>query len=154
MSSPRLIDPTRRTPSRRPRILVVVDGSAAAWRAFDLALTVSRETSPMIRVAIPGLRVPRGAASIGEVEDVVRSSRARTRGIAAHAAELAEMHEIDMSVLVIPGSGVRTIIRTVESERPLTLVLPRKRGICRLLRLPDRADRIARRVECRVLVAD
>ena len=134
-------------------IIVGMDGSEGAVRAFDRALTLATLTGGALHVIAVEEHLPAYAATVGEVDEEVRYENAYYRRVEADARRRAATHAVTMSFDVVRGHAADQLARAALA-RAADLIVVGHTGHSRLhhLLLGSTADRVVEHASCPVLV--
>lgn len=134
------------------RILVAIDGSEGADRAFGKALELAGLTGArLLALAVEG-PLPAYAATIGEVEEVKREKDSFFRALAAKARERAQAEGIEIEVDVRPGHAAELIVRYAREREADLVVVSHKGHFLGDYLLGSTADRVAHHAHCPVMI--
>jgi nucleotide-binding universal stress UspA family protein len=113
------------------RILVAYDGSEGAKKALKTALVMAREfEAEVCAVSVEG-KLPRYAATIGEVEEVERERHAYFDQIQLEAKRMAQEQQVQLGTMVEPGPPAETIVKCAR-EGSYDLIVMGHKGHSRL----------------------
>lgn len=135
------------------RILVAYDGSEGSRRALGAALGLAeREGAILCAISVEG-KLPRYAATLGEVEEVDRERREYFDKIQEEAKRTAQERGMTLDVKVAPGSPAETIVKTAR-EGDYDLIVMGHKGHSRLHEylVGATTDRVAHLAPCSVLI--
>jgi nucleotide-binding universal stress UspA family protein len=98
-------------------------------------------------------KLPRYAATLGEVEEVERERHEYYDRIQSEAKAIAQQHEVDLDLIVAPGSPAEVIVRSARDGNYDLIVLGHK-GHSRLHEylVGATTDRVAHLAPCAVLI--
>src|SRR5712691_4231921 len=96
------------------RILVAIDGSEWSDHAFAKALELAQLTNARLTALAVEGPLPAYAATIGEVDEVVREKDSFFKRLAAAARAQGERAGVDIDVDVRPGHPAELISRVAE----------------------------------------
>lgn len=135
------------------RILVGYDGSDGSKRALMTALALGRQfDSQICAVSVEG-KLPRYAATLGEVEEVEQERHEYYDGIQSEARQIAATYGVELGTVVAPGAPAETIVKTAR-EGGYNLIVMGHKGHSRLHEylVGATADRVAHLAPCAVLI--
>ncbi len=135
------------------RILVAYDGSDGSKQALLTAVKLARELeSRVCAVSVEG-RLPRYAATLGEVEEVEHERHDYFDKQQEDARQLAAEHGIELDTLVLPGAPAETIVKAAR-EGNYDLIVMGNEGHSRLHEylVGATTDRVAHLAPCSVLI--
>ena len=141
---------------RRPmfqKILVGYDGSEGARQALLWGLSIAREFgSHVCAISVEG-KLPRYAATLGEVEEVEQERHEYFDQIQNGAKRMADEHGVSLGTIVAPGKPAETIVKYAEDGGYDVIVLGHK-GHSRLHEylVGATTDRVAHLAHCSVLI--
>jgi len=135
------------------RILVAYDGSEGARKALLTAIAVGKEFGSHICVLSVEGKLPRYAATLGEVEEVERERHEYYDRIQAEAKAVAETHGVELGTVVAPGPPAETIVKCAREGRCDLIVMGHK-GHSRLhdYLVGATTDRVSHLAPCSVLI--
>lgn len=135
------------------RILVAYDGSDGARRALITGLSIGKDFGSQIcAVSVEG-KLPRYAATLGEVDEVEHERRAYFDEIQVQAKQLAQDYDVDLGTVVEPGAPAETIVKCAR-EGGYDLIVMGHKGHSRLHEylVGATTDRVAHLAPCSVLI--
>jgi len=134
------------------RILVAIDGSECSGRALtkaiDLAVLVHAHLTAL---AVEG-PLPAYAATIGEVDEILREKDAFFTALAGRAREQARNAGLDLEVELRPGHAAELISQVAEDGGYDLVVLGHRGHFVRDRLLGSTADRVAEHAPCPVMI--
>jgi nucleotide-binding universal stress UspA family protein len=134
------------------RILVAIDGSEGANRAFSTALELAEALgASLVALAVEG-PLPAYAATIGEVEEVKREKESFFAGLLGRARAQAERRGVAIELLRRPGHAAEQIVRVASEVGADLIVLGHKGHFLRDHLLGSTADRVAEHARCPVMI--
>lgn len=135
------------------KILVGLDGSAAALHALEQALALARLTGGTVSALSVEEKLPAYAATVGEVEDEDAYKNEYFRKVHAEARELAAQRGVPFEATIVSGHAADRLLRAAREGDHDLLVLGHT-GHSRLhhLLLGSTADRVVEHAPCPVLV--
>lgn len=138
--------------TRFQRILVAVDGSESAVHALDAALDLAEDTGAEVEALAVEGPLPRYAATVGEVDEVVRERETFFGRVLADARLAGERRGVEVVTTVRPGHPAEVIVAyAAESGADLVIVGHRGHFLHDFL-LGSTAARVTRHAHCPVLV--
>ena len=135
------------------RILVAYDGSEGSKLALLTALTLGKELgSEICAISVEG-KLPRYAATLGEVDEVEQERHAYYDRIQSEAVQLANRHDVNLGTIVAPGSPAETIVKYAQ-EGDYDIIVTGHKGHSRLHEylVGATTDRVAHLAPCSVLI--
>jgi len=131
---------------------VAVDGSEASIRALDAGLELARlSRGSIVALAVEG-PLPAYAATVGEVDEVIREKDAFFSRLADDVLSRANAAGVELDIDIRPGHAAELIPR-VAKERGADLIVIGYRGhFVRDHLLGSTADRVAEHAECPVMI--
>jgi nucleotide-binding universal stress UspA family protein len=135
------------------RILVAYDGSDGSRQALRTALSIAKEFGAAIcAVSVEG-KLPRYAATLGEVEEVEHERHQYYDRVQGEAKQLASEYGVELGTVVAPGSPPETIVRCAR-EGEYDLIVMGHKGHSRLHEylVGATTDRVAHLAPCSVLI--
>jgi nucleotide-binding universal stress UspA family protein len=134
------------------RILVAVDGSEGADRAFSTALDLAAPMGARLTaLAIEG-PLPAYAATVGEVDEVKREKDLFFTALAARIRSQATDAHVDLDVDVRPGHAAEVITRCAAEGCYDLVVVGHKGHVLQDYLLGSTADRVAHHAPCPVMI--
>jgi nucleotide-binding universal stress UspA family protein len=134
------------------RILVAIDGSEWSDHAFAKALELAQlMNAKLTALAVEG-PLPAYAATIAEVDEVVREKDSFFKGLAAAAQAQGERAGVDIEVDVRPGHPAELIARVAQEGGYDLIVLGHRGHFVRDRLLGSTADRVAENAHCPVMI--
>lgn len=135
------------------KILVGLDGSAAAWCALRRAITLAREHGGEVWVLSVEEHLPHFPATIDEVQEAEEFQNAYFADIQCAARRLAAEHGIAMECRIMPGRAATRLIELAR-DGAFDLIVVGHRGHANPWhRLTgSTADRLVEHAPCSVLV--
>ena len=138
--------------TRFKRILVAVDGSEAAGHALEAALDLASDTGAEVEALAVEGPLPRYAATIGEVDEVVWEREAFFARVLADARGAGERRGLEVATTLRPGHPAEVIVaHAADSGADLVVVGHRGHFLHDFL-LGSTAARVTRHAHCPVLV--
>ncbi len=134
------------------RILVGMDTSEAAGRAFDVALDLAEKYGAEMR-ALFAVALPEYGATVGEVEEVRNEGRKIIAPVLEQAMAKARRKNVPCEARVYPGHPAETLINYAAQEQ-CDLVVVGRRGSSPAKRflLGSVSTRVTQYAPCHVLV--
>jgi nucleotide-binding universal stress UspA family protein len=133
-------------------IVIANDGSAHAFRAFDLALTLAKESSADLHM-ISVEEIPDLPGTIEEVREETGAAGRRFHSVINRARSMAEERQVSLKTHVVAGHPVRDIIDLTRNLKADLLVVGAKGHSAFYERMiGSRADRLVHLAPCPVLV--
>lgn len=135
------------------RILVGLDGSAAARHALEQALEMARLVGGQVTVLAVGERLPAYAATVGEMDDEQAFKGEYFRKILDEARRLAVEKGVPLETRIVLGHPAEQLVRAAK-EGGHSLIVIGHTGHSRIhnLLLGSTADRVVEHAPCPVLV--
>lgn len=134
------------------RILVAIDGSRPSEHALAKALELAALTGARIfALAVEG-PLPAYAATIGEVEEVMREKDAFFATLAERARRLAAEAGVELEVELRAGHAAELIVQVARERRADLVVLGHRGHFLRDHLLGSTADRVSEHAECPVMI--
>jgi nucleotide-binding universal stress UspA family protein len=134
------------------RILVAIDGSDCSDRAFAKALELAvLAHARLTALAVEG-PLPAYAATVGEVDEILREKDAFFTELAGRAREQARTAGLDLEVEVRPGHAAELISQVAEDGGYDLIVLGHRGHFVRDRLLGSTADRVAEHAPCPVMI--
>jgi nucleotide-binding universal stress UspA family protein len=135
------------------RILVAYDGSPGARDALLSALALARGFgSEVCALSVEG-KLPRYAATVGEIEEVDRERREYFEQLQAEAQRIAQDQGLSLRTFVAPGPPAETIVKYARDGKYSLIVMGHK-GHSRLHNylIGATTDRVTHLAPCSVLI--
>jgi nucleotide-binding universal stress UspA family protein len=133
-------------------ILVALDGSTGGQHALNKAIRLARSTgATLTALAVEG-PLPRGAATVGEIDDALERKNRFFAKVVANAEERAEAAGVEITVDIRAGRPAPLILSYAESCRADVIVVGHSRHLLEDLLPASTADRVAHRAGCPVMV--
>lgn len=135
------------------RILVAYDGSQCSKQALLTALQIGKEFGASICALSVEGKLPRYAATLGEVEEVDRERREYYEHLQGEAKLVAQEQGVELGTLVAPGNPAETIVKHAR-EGEYDLIVMGHKGHSRLHEylVGATTDRVAHLAPCSVLI--
>lgn len=135
------------------RILVGYDGSQGSKAALARALSLVKEFDASVCALSVEGKLPRYAATLGEVEEVERERHEYFDALQVEAVRLAREWEVPLDTCVAPGPAAETIVQHARDGGYDLIVLGHK-GHSRLHQyiIGATTDRVAHLAPCSVLI--
>jgi universal stress protein F len=148
------------SPYRFTSVLVAIDGSVVAIdgphyasKALDCALSIAEALeADVTALAVEG-RLPKYAASLGEVDEVKREKDAFFDRVLSDAVAVAATRGVDLATARVAGHAAQAISHYAKSHGHDLIVLGQRDHILRGYLLGSTADRVAHHAHCPVLIA-
>jgi nucleotide-binding universal stress UspA family protein len=136
------------------KILVGLDGSEAAQRAFERALDLAALCHAELHALSVEEKLPAYAATVGEMNEEERFEHRYFRQIQAQARRRAAERGVVFHAEIRPGHAAETLVRKA-SDEGFDLIVIGHTGHSRLrhILLGSTADRVVEHAPCAVLVA-
>jgi nucleotide-binding universal stress UspA family protein len=135
------------------RILVGVDGSEAGYKALNSAATLARGLNAELWGLGVEEKLPRYAATVGEVDDALRERSAYFEEIARTAIAQAATRGVELTMDVVAGHAAETIIRYAEHYHFDLIVLGfHGHHGPRVFSFGSVVDRVSEHASCSVLI--
>jgi nucleotide-binding universal stress UspA family protein len=134
------------------KIVVAIDGSETAFRAFAKALELSGLTNAALLALVVEGPLPAYAATIAEIDEVKREKDAFFRALGERIREQAAEAAIPVVVELRPGHAAELIARYAAEVGADLIVLGHKGHFVRDHLLGSTADRVAENAECPVMI--
>lgn len=134
------------------KIVVAIDGSETAFRAFAKALELAGLTKAALLALVVEGPLPAYAATIGEIDEVKREKDAFFRALGERIREQAAGAGIPVDVELRPGHAAELIARYAAEVGADLIVLGHKGHFVRDHLLGSTADRVAENAECPVMI--
>ena len=134
------------------KLLVAVDGSEASNRALDAALELAQLAGgSIVALAVEG-PLPAYAATVGEVDEVLREKDAFFSRLADDVRVRGNEAGVHVEIDVRPGHAAELISRVAKERAVDLIVLGHKGHFVRDHLLGSTADRVAEHAECPVMI--
>lgn len=134
------------------RILVAIDGSRPSEHALEKALELAALTGArIVALAVEG-PLPAYAATIGEVEEVMREKEAFFSTLAERARGLAAEAGVELEVELRAGHAAELIVQVARERRADLVVLGHRGHFLRDHLLGSTADRVSEHADCPVMI--
>ncbi len=135
------------------RILVPLDGSQGAWKAFRKALLMAEEMNAEIAVLSVEERLPKYAATVGEVDEELERENEYFARLQNDARQLARERGIELPAETVIGHAARAIVEYA-GEHDFDLIVMGHIGHSGLwgTLLGSTTDRVVEQAPCDVLV--
>jgi nucleotide-binding universal stress UspA family protein len=134
------------------RILVAIDGSECSDRAFTKALELAVLANARITALAVEGPLPAYAATIGEVDEVIREKDIFFNALAIKATQQAEAAGLELEVEIRPGHPAELISQVATDGRYDLIVLGYRGHFLRTHLLGSTADRVAGHAPCPVMI--
>jgi nucleotide-binding universal stress UspA family protein len=134
------------------KIVVAIDGSETAFRAFAKALELAALTKAALLALVVEGPLPAYAATIGEIDEVKREKDAFFRALGERIREQAAEAAVPVDVELRPGHAAELIARYAAEVGADLIVLGHKGHFVRDHLLGSTADRVAENAECPVMI--
>ena len=138
--------------SRFRRILVAYDGSEAARHALEAALDLAELGGGSVEALGVEGPLPRYAATIGEVDEMVRERERYFAEVLNEAHAVAAGRAQEISTVVRPGHAAEIIVRHAEETQADLIVVGHRGHFLHDFALGSTAARVTRHAHCPVLV--
>jgi CBS domain-containing protein len=134
-------------------ILIAYDGSSGAEAALRMGIDLAKGTGAALQTVSVEERLPRYAATIGEVEEAKEKAEAYFHKLTKHARDLALVDGVEIETLVRQGHEVDTVLAVVRDGRFDLLVIG-DQGHSRVFErlIGSTAQSVTRLVPCSVLL--
>jgi nucleotide-binding universal stress UspA family protein len=134
------------------RIVVAIDGSQGAARAFSTTLELARLTGATVTALTIEGPLPAYAATIGEVDEVKRQKDSFFAAVADEARDEAERAGVAIDVCVRAGHAAELITSFAEEHGADLVVVGHKGHFLQDYVLGSTADRVAHHAPCPVMI--
>ena len=134
------------------RILVAIDGSDCSNRAFATALELAQLMGARLTALAVEGPLPAYAATVGEVEEVMREKDAFFTGLAVRAKREAHAAGVELEVDLRAGHAAELISRVAADGAYDLVVLGHRGHFLRDHLLGSTADRVAEQAPCPVMI--
>jgi nucleotide-binding universal stress UspA family protein len=134
------------------RILVAVDGSQGARRAYATALDLARLAGAHLTALTIEGPLPAYAATIGEVDEVKRQKDTFFAAVAAEAREEADRAGVAVDIEVRAGHAAELITAYARDHGADLIVVGHKGHFLQDYVLGSTADRVAHHAHCPVMI--
>jgi nucleotide-binding universal stress UspA family protein len=135
------------------RILVAYDGSDGSKQALRTGLAIGKDfNAEVCAISVEG-KLPRYAATLGEVDEVERERHQYFDRIQAEATQIADEQGVELGTVVAPGSPAEIIVKTAR-EGKYDLIVMGHKGHSRVHEylVGATTDRVAHLAPCSVLI--
>jgi nucleotide-binding universal stress UspA family protein len=135
------------------RILVAYDGSEGSKDALRAGLAMGQDfNAEVCAISVEG-KLPRYAATLGEVDEVERERHQYFDRIQAEATQIADEHGVKLGTVVAPGAPAETIVKTAR-EGKYDLIVMGHKGHSRVHEylVGATTDRVSHLAPCSVLI--
>ena len=134
------------------RILVAIDGSDCSNRAFATAVELAQLMGARLTALAVEGPLPAYAATVGEVEEVMREKDAFFTGLAVQARREAQAAGVELEVDLRAGHAAELISRVAADGAYDLVVLGHRGHFVRDHLLGSTADRVAEQAPCPVMI--
>lgn len=134
------------------RILVAYDGSDPARAALEVALDVAGDLGSEVEILAVEGRLPRYAATLGEVDEAVAEREAFFAGVLSEARALARSRDLEVTTAIRPGHPAEEIVRHAEAVGADLVVVGHRGHFLRRFPLGSTAAKVTLHAHCPVLV--
>lgn len=134
------------------RILVAIDGSEGADRAFETALELAKLMGATLTALTIEGPLPAYAATVGEVDEVKREKDSFFRALAVTAEHKAKEAGVQIEVEIRPGHAAEMIVRRAREGGFDLVVVGHKGHFLQDYLLGSTADRVAHHAPCPVMI--
>jgi nucleotide-binding universal stress UspA family protein len=134
------------------RVLVPCDGSEPSLRALDAAVDLVRLTGGTVEALGVEGPLPRYAATIGEVDEMLIEREKYFSGILDDARTRAQRRGVDITTTLRPGHAAEVIVHYARDTDVDLIVVGHKGHFRHDFGLGSTAARVARHAPCAVLV--
>lgn len=134
------------------RILVACDGSEPSFHALEAALDFVEHTGGGIEALGVEGPLPRYAATIGEVDEMVSERERYFAGILDEARARAARRGLEISTTLRPGHAAEVIVHHAKDIGADLIVVGHKSHRIHDFALGSTASRVSRHAHCPVLV--
>jgi nucleotide-binding universal stress UspA family protein len=138
--------------TRFARILVAFDGSEAARDALATALDLAEDLGSEVEVLCVEGRLPRYAATIGEVEDAEHEGSASAGRALGLAEGMAREEGAEVATARRPGAPSEQIVRHARDVSADLIVMGHRDGFWHRFSQGSTAVKVTHRAPCPVLV--
>ena len=132
--------------------LVACDGSEPSFHALELALRLVEQTGGSIVVLGVEGPLPRYAATIGEVDEMVKERERYFVGILDEARARATRRGLEISTTLRPGHAAEVIVHHAQDIDAALIVVGHKSHPVHDFAIGSTAARVSRHSHCPVLV--
>lgn len=133
-------------------ILHANDGSASAFKAFELALDLAKQNHCALQM-VTVEEIPYLPEYIEEVREDKGASARHVRAVVQRAKAMAERRHVELKTHVLAGHPVRDIVEiAVELKADLLVIGARGHSAFYERMIGSRADRLIQLAPCPVLV--
>lgn len=140
------------SPYQFKNALVAIDGSEGSDRAFDCALSlIPRLGGKLTALAVEG-KLPAYAASVGEVDEVIREKDSFFQDLLDGAKRQAQDQGIELKVDLVPGHAAEVITHYAKAHDHDLIVIGHRGHFLGDYLLGSTADRVAHHAHCPVIV--
>jgi nucleotide-binding universal stress UspA family protein len=135
-------------------IIVACDDSRTAQRALLCAIRLARTFGSRLCAVAVQPRLPRGAATVGEVEDVLNAGLRTTRRVLSTARAFADEEGVEVVEQTRFGYMAREVVQAAgETHADLAVIGgARDRGTARWRLWPTTEQAVAKHAPCPVLI--
>jgi nucleotide-binding universal stress UspA family protein len=133
-------------------VLVAIDGSEGADRAFDCAVSLVERLGGKLTALVVEGKLPAYAATAGEVDEVKREKDAFFQRVLDDAKEHAKEHGIDLETDLIPGHAAEVITQYAKAHGHDLIVIGHRGHFLGDYLLGSTADRVSHHAHCPVIV--
>jgi nucleotide-binding universal stress UspA family protein len=134
------------------QILVACDGSTPSFHALESALDIAEYSKGRIEVLGVEGPLPRFAATIGEVDEMVNEREQFFAGILADVRARAARRGLEVSTTLLPGHPAEVIIHHARDTKADLIVVGHRGHFLHDFALGSTASRVTRHAHCPVLV--
>ena len=134
------------------KILVACDGSTPSFHALESALDLAECTKGRIEVLGVEGPLPRFAATIGEVDEMVNERERYFAGILDEVRARAAARGLEVSTTLLPGHPAEVIVHHARDSGADLIVVGHKGHFLHDFALGSTASRVTRHAHCPVLV--
>lgn len=133
-------------------LLVACDGSTPSFHALELALDLAQYTKGRVEVLGVEGPLPRFAATIGEVDEMVGERERYFAGILEEVRARATLRGLEISTTLLPGHPAEVIVHHARDIGADLIVVGHKGHFLHDFALGSTASRVTRHAHCPVLV--
>ncbi|MGZ4481801.1 MAG: universal stress protein [Gaiellales bacterium] len=134
------------------RMLVAIDGSQGAQRALTVAIELAQVTGGHLSALAVEGPLPAYAATVGEVDEVIREKQGYFSELAARAREQAEAARVPFDIEIRTGHAAELIVRYLREGDFDLVVVGHKGHFLQDYLLGSTADRVAHHAPCPVMI--
>ena len=140
------------TPYLFENVLVAIDGSEGAQRAFDCAISLVERLGGKLTALVVEGKLPAYAATAGEVDEVKREKDEFFKRVLDDATEQAAKRGIELRTDLVPGHAAEVITRYAKARGHDLIVIGHRGHFLGDYLLGSTADRVSHHAHCPVIV--